>query len=155
MSETHSESIIWKGHSSHWANVGVYVVCGLLFFLIVPLVILVKRWLELHYRVYELSSERLHVTTGIFSRVTNSLELYRVRDISVYRPLLLRLSGLGTVVLETTDETTPRLAVEAVRDPFALRDQIRTHVERCRLAKGVRQLDVQDTLVDSPHPDAQ
>ena len=41
--------------------------------------------------------------------------------------------------LETSDRSTPHIVIEAVPDPLGVADLIRECVERCRVAKGVRE----------------
>ncbi len=78
----------------------------------------------------------------MFSKETQALELYRVRDLDILQPFFLRLFGLGDIVLQTSDKSSPTFTFRAIPDPRALSDQIRTHVEACRVAKGTRELDL-------------
>ena len=92
---------------------------------------------------YTLSEERLRVTTGLLSTTTQELELRRVRDTVVVRPLLLRLLGVGHVTLLSADATTPRVTLQAVPDPEALQTTIRGLVDQhYRQRGGVREIDV-------------
>ena len=91
---------------------------------------------------YELTSERLRVTTGLVSTHTEDLELRRVRDSSVRRPALLRLFGLGDVLLVAGDASTPRVTIRAVHDPDALQSTIRTSVQDAYSRFRVREVDV-------------
>jgi uncharacterized membrane protein YdbT with pleckstrin-like domain len=132
------EQTVWKGRSSHVINFGVYVVCGLLFFLVVPLFIILWKWLENRCRIYEVTTERLRTTEGIFTKRTDELELYRVKDTTLVEPFLYRTFGAGNIVLSTTDETNPTLELEAIKGAAALREEIRKHAEVCRDRKRVR-----------------
>jgi uncharacterized membrane protein YdbT with pleckstrin-like domain len=91
---------------------------------------------------YLLTTERLRITTGLLSTATEDIELRRVRDLSVIRPFLLRLLGLGHVVLMSDDRTAPRITLRAVRAPDALQSTIRDLVQRLYQRLGVRQVDV-------------
>jgi hypothetical protein len=73
----------------------------------------------------------------------DELELYRVRDYKFEQPFFLRLFGLGNVLLTTADRTNPSVTLRAIRDGEALREQIRNAVEACRVAKRVRELDIE------------
>jgi hypothetical protein len=53
-------------------------------------------------------------------------------------PFVLRLFGLGNLVLLTHDESNPTVVLRAIPGAKALRDQIRQHVEECRDKKRVR-----------------
>jgi hypothetical protein len=73
------EETVWHGTSSQWKNFGVYVLCALTCWLIVPIFIALARYLQTKCKIYELTTERLKITHGIFNKVTSTLELYRVK----------------------------------------------------------------------------
>ncbi|MEZ5328759.1 MAG: PH domain-containing protein [Verrucomicrobiales bacterium] len=100
-------------------------------------------WKSLNTKFYNyaLTNERLKLTTGIFSRDTDVLELYRVKDMAISQPFLLRIFGLSNVTLTTSDRTTPILKLEAIRDGEKVLDTIRAHVEALREKKRVREVD--------------
>lgn len=162
------ETLIWQGTSSQWTNFGTYFFCLLLaagvlaaYFLInpaapeplillglvVPVLWAFARWIGTRFHRYEITSERIKIATGLLSRRTSELELYRVRDYSVVEPFWLRLVGCGHIVLATADRTNPHVTLHAVPHAARLKDQIRAHTERMRQQRGVRDLEI-----DSPPP---
>jgi uncharacterized membrane protein YdbT with pleckstrin-like domain len=167
------ETLVWRGTPSQWTNFGTYLFCLLLaggvvaayYFvepratqplillgLIVPVFWALCRWIATRCIRYEVTSERVKVTTGLFSRRTNEVELYRVRDYSVVEPFWLRLVGCGTVVLLTSDRSTPHFSLHAVPHAARLKDQIRTSTERMRQRRGVRDLEVDSPSSPPPSP---
>ena len=96
---------------------------------------------------YEVTSERIRVREGIFTKVTDELELYRVNDTGLIEPLTMRLFGLGTIEVRTMDTSSPKLRLEAIRGARKLREELRKHIEQCRERKGVRV-----TEFDNPPP---
>lgn len=138
-----NEQSVWKGHPSHLVNLGLYVLCILLCFLIVPLFVAFWVWLKTRSNVYQITTERVLRTVGIFSRVTDTLELYRVKDLRVDQPLSLRIFGLCTIVLLTSDHTNPVFTVPAVKFNLGLQDKIRALVEQRRDVKHVREIDLE------------
>jgi len=137
------EETVWRGSSSQWKNFGVFILCGLFCWLIVPIFIALARYLQTKNKVYELTTERLKITEGVFSKVTDTLELYRVKDLETRQPFWYRLFGLENVVLNTSDVNTPFIFIEAIPHPVALADKIRNQVEIIRQQKGVRELDIE------------
>lgn len=135
------EETVWKGNPSQITNLGLYLLCLLTCWLIVPIFIALWKWIETKCFVYELTSERLKITRGVFSKRTDVLELYRVKDLVVERPFFLRLFSRGNVVLDTSDKSSPRVVIQAVPKPQALSDTIRNQVEVQRQAKHVREVD--------------
>lgn len=160
------ETPVWRGTPSQWTNFGTYLFCLILaggvvaaYYLVVPrepliLVGLVlpalwalARWIATRTQRYEITSERVKITTGLLSRHSSELELYRVRDYSIVEPFWLRLVGCGNIVLQTSDRTNPQIILRAVPHAPSLKDQIRIHTERMRQRRGVR-----DIEIDSPQP---
>ena len=140
------EKIIWEGSPSQVTNLGVYVACALLFFLVVPVFYAIWRWIVTRCFRYSVSDQRIRVTEGVFNKRTDSLELYRVKDVVLLQPFGLRMFGVGNVELRTSDMTSPLLTLNAVPDPAALREKILLAAEARRDAKGVRELDVSERL---------
>lgn len=160
------ETLVWRGTPSQWTNFGTYFFCLLLaaaivagyYFapaeyqtplifagLAIPALWMLGRYIATRCHRYEITSERVKITTGLLSRHSTELELYRVRDYSIVEPFWLRLVGCGNIVLQTSDRTTPQVVLRAVPHAQRLKDQIRTHTERMRQRRGVRDLEV-----DSP-----
>ncbi|MFT3897436.1 MAG: PH domain-containing protein [Thermomonas sp.] len=133
------ERIEWSGHPSQWQNLWWFVACVLL----VPIPWAFWRWLQVRNTTYTLTDQRLKTTRGVFTRTTEDLELYRVRDSRFQQDFAERLLGLGQVVLFTTDETSPEIRLTFIKDAEAVREKIRTLVEARRDAKRVRYLDAE------------
>jgi membrane protein YdbS with pleckstrin-like domain len=115
----------------------------ILILLAVPIFIAGKRYLQTKCRIYELTTERLKTTEGVFSKVTDTLELYRVKDIETRQPFLYRLCGIENVQLNTSDTSSPFVLAEAIPHQVGLADKIRNQVETIRQQKGVREIDVE------------
>jgi uncharacterized membrane protein YdbT with pleckstrin-like domain len=131
------EQLIWKGHSSAVVHFGTFLLCGLFCWLVVPIFIGLWKWIQNRCRVYEITTERIKISQGVFSRSTEEVELYRVRDYRLEEPFWIRMFHLGNIVLATTDNTNQGVVIEAIPDADELRNQIRKHVELCRLRKNV------------------
>ena len=138
-----AEQTVWRGPSSQWKNFGVFILCGLFCWLIVPIFIALSRYLQTKSKIYELTNERLKITEGIFSKVTDTLELYRVKDIETRQPFLYRMFGVENVQLNTSDTSSPFIFIEAIPRTVGLADKIRNQVEIIRQQKGVREIDVE------------
>jgi len=137
------ERTVWFGNPSQVINLGSYILLGLFFWLVIPLFIILWKWLVVKNTKYELTTERLRMRHGVLNKKLDELELYRVRDYKLDQPFFLRLFSLGDVILQTSDKTHPTVLIEAVPNAEELREQLRTHVEACRTRKGVREVDIE------------
>ena len=137
------EEIIWRGTSSQWKNFGVYVLCGLFCWLIVPLFFALVYYLQTRCKVIELTTQRLKITSGVFTKVTETLELYRVKDIETRQPFFSRLVGIENIQMTTTDTSSPLVLIEAVPSSVDFADKLRNQVEMIRQQKRVREIDIE------------
>ena len=132
-----NEHIHWTGRQSQWQNLGWFVFCLLL----LPIPWALWRWLDVRCLTYVLTDQRLTTTHGVLTKVTDDLELYRVRDTRMQQTLWQRMLGLGDVILSTTDASTPEFRLRWLPQPDALRETVRSLVEARREAKQVRTLE--------------
>ncbi len=153
------ENSLWKGSPSQWLNLGPFIVAllfaggvifGGMFFppalsaLILPVAYMFWRFLEVRTRVFELTNERLRVTRGVINQKIDEIELYRVKDSQTVRPWWMRLTGLASILLETSDRSMPHLVIPAIAGGEKLRELLRTQVELERDRKRVRETDFDD-----------
>jgi len=99
-----------------------------LFLGVIPLsLLLLVRFLSLTFVRYSVNPKMLIVRRGVISRQFDYLELFRVKDLRVKQSPLLRLMGLMTLELYTTDLTSGLLRLIGVPYsdlPELLRDWI-------------------------------
>ncbi|HMJ92299.1 MAG TPA: PH domain-containing protein [Candidatus Acidoferrum sp.] len=150
-----AEQIIWSGSSSQVRNLHIYLLCllvaggviALSYFQQQPLIAIgaavpflyaAWRWFVLRSRHYELTTQRVRVRQGIMSKCTDELELYRVKDVTVFEPFWQRLFGLGNIIVTTHDASTPNLTMEALPGASQTREALRNAIEDCRDRKRVR-----------------
>ena len=137
------EKIVWRGTSSQWKNFGVYVLCGLFCWLLVPIFFALARYLQTRCKVFELTTQRLKITHGVFTKTTETLELYRVKDIETRQPFFSRLVGIENVQMTTSDASSPSILIEAVPSSVGFADKLRNQVEIIRQQKRVREIDIE------------
>jgi len=145
-----NETILWEGHPSHALNFWLNLSC----LLVVPIPWAIWRWIELRNERITVSSERIRLTTGIFTKRTDELELYRVRDSSFVQPFLLRLFNKGNITLTTSDASSPSLTLRAIPDDTELRNDLRRAIEACRDRKRARIAELGGVIDTDDHPPA-
>lgn len=90
---------------------------------------------------YILTTQRLHIRTGILVRTYDQVELFRVRDFMIDAPIHMVLLGLGHVRVISRDESLPVLTLIAMPQPQQLIDLIRNHVQRRKDEVGMREIE--------------
>src|SRR5438045_3734794 len=112
-----------------WISAGLFVLAAL-FVLITVLLVKATQ--------YEITTERIRIRQGIFTKRTDELELYRANDTSLIEPFSLRMLGLGTIEVRTNDASTPVVYLRAIRGARGVRENLRKEIEECRDRKRVR-----------------
>ena len=101
--------------------------------------------LAISFTRYELTESRLRVKTGLLNTREEELRLYRVRDISAQESLLDRLFGVGSILLHTTDATSPTLLIQHVKRADQVKELLSAQVEKARVKNRVRAMEVGDS----------
>jgi uncharacterized membrane protein YdbT with pleckstrin-like domain len=153
------ETPLWKGTPSQWLNIGPFslglllsagIAVGGIFFppafagLILPLIWMIWRFLVIRCEIFELTSQRLRISHGVFNQKIDEIELYRIKDVLVERKWWMRIFGLGSLHLETSDRSLPQVTIPAISDAIGLREILRKEVEAVRDKKRVRELDFEE-----------
>jgi membrane protein YdbS with pleckstrin-like domain len=97
---------------------------------VVPVLFILWTWMveKLSTR-YRLTTHRLFLETGIFSRELNEIELVRVDDVAVRQNVIQRIFNVGVVtVIAPHDQTEPRLELVGIENPIEVKELIRNHV---------------------------
>lgn len=94
--------------------------------------------LPLSFTRYAMSEDRLFLSTGLFSIRDDVVLLYRVRDIDTRRSLFQRTFGVGTIIVMSTDKTSPNLVLKNVKDPVMVRELIHNQVEEMKMKRRIR-----------------
>ena len=137
-----SEKDIWNGSPSQWINFSSY-----LFWLLpaswLGLGIIFSLWKYLTVKTWKfrITNERIIDEKGVLSRVTNELELFRVKDITLQQPFWLRLVGLSNIQMVTSDRSNPVFTIPGVKNGKQLREELRFAVDKRRTEKGVVERD--------------
>lgn len=87
---------------------------------------------------YSLSDDRLFLETGLLNTKCEEILLYRVRDISLSITLGQRLFGVGTITIQSSDQTLPTLEIKNVKAPRDTKELIHEAVEEMKRSRRMR-----------------
>ena len=137
-----SEKTVWEGRPSQLVNLSSYLFWLVpLFWLGLGLIISLWKYLKIRTCKITITNERIIDEKGVFSRTTNELELFRVKDITLHQSFWYRLLGISNIYLRTSDKTSPFYVLQGIVNGKELREKLRKIVERRREDKGVVERD--------------
>ena len=89
------------------------------------------------FTIYELSEDRLFITTGVLNKREDEVRLYRITDISLTKSLWQRILGMGTIHLDSSDKSMKNFELVNVKDSDTVKEQISQLVEAARIKNRV------------------
>lgn len=104
---------------------GQYRVIAALAVATLTAMIIIYKAFRLKMIYYEVSTDRIEFSRGIFDRRVDNIDMFRVVDLKLRRSLLDCILGIGSVTLITTDKTDPEFEFEKLRYPRDLYDSIK------------------------------
>ena len=127
--ETEAERVLFAGHPavifSMWQWLVVVCTLGIAY---------VYYWLRGLSTRYEITTQRVRVEEGIFSKAKESVELFRIDHFDVLKPLGMRLVGHCRLELRSSDTNFSTVVIFGVPDLEALADTLR----ECSLRERTR-----------------
>ena len=94
--------------------------------------------MPLSFQRYRLGEDRLFYEKGFLNTSVDDILLYRVRDISVKISFWQRLTGVGTVTVNSSDHTMPVLVMRDIKRPREVKEMLHQQVEKAKIAYRVR-----------------
>ena len=89
------------------------------------------------FTVYKLTEEKLVIESGFLNKKEEEVRLYRIMDLTLKRPLLKRIFGMGIIHCCTADKSTPEFDIENIKDSLNVKNMISDMVEKQRDAKRI------------------
>jgi ribosomal protein L40E len=102
------------------------ILLGLLIVLITLLWLATKIYV-LRMTRYEITPQRIEYSRGLFDRKVDNLDMFRIIDMKMRRTPLDCMTGVGTVIVYTTDKTDPEFRFEKVHNPGQLYDIVKKY----------------------------
>jgi len=95
-------------------------------------------WLASLSTRFEITTQRVRIERGVFSKSRQDTELYRIDDIALEEPLGMRMLGHAVLSLRSTDRTTPVVRIYGVRGLSGIAEKLRECSLRERERRGVK-----------------
>jgi uncharacterized membrane protein YdbT with pleckstrin-like domain len=127
------ETALFTGHPAALYSLGRW------FAAIVTLgVLALVYWMRARALTIEVTTQRIKIQTGLFSKTTQSLELFRVDHVKTEQSFGMRLLGYGVVRIETSDSNEREVQLFGLPAFEELAEQIRRFSLAERERRGIR-----------------
>lgn len=90
-----------------------------------------------------LTTERLIIESGFWSKLRDDIEIFRIRDVITRQSIYQRLVGIGDIVLQSTEGRAPMEThvLRGVPDPVTVSERIREAWNRTGRPRGATSVD--------------
>ncbi len=89
------------------------------------------------FTVYQLTAEKLLITTGFLSKKEEEIRLYRIMDVTLRQSFWDRIWGVGTIRCDSADRSTPQFDILHVKHSRDVKEKLSDYVEKERQKKRV------------------
>lgn len=121
-----AEQIVWKGGRSPLSLLSYWIIGVLTIILLgLGLVILFLGVIEMYKKRYYITSERIKLETGFFSRVRVDAELDKIQDTLVKQNIWGRLLNYGDLYFSTAGSYGYEIVFQNVSGPEEIKETIR------------------------------
>src|ERR1700683_1102136 len=131
------EELIWEGRPTWKAWAGRWIAGWVLLPILVGLVLLISVWLRTRSIRWKLTSRRIEIETGLFSKKVDTLELWRVRDVEFSQSLIDRMAGVSCLSIPAHDGSSPILQIRGAPGDRAVYDRLMAALMQARQQRGV------------------
>ncbi len=102
-------------------------------------------WSFTRYRLVKNGDDwyKIFSNIGLLSTIADEVNLYRIRDISLYQSLGDKIFGTGSITLYSNDERQPEFRLKHIAKPYLVRDMLSSEIEEQRRLNGVSVGEVQ------------
>jgi uncharacterized membrane protein YdbT with pleckstrin-like domain len=136
--EAEVEKPLFAGHPAVIYNIGQWF----LVVLTIGIAYLVY-WLKSRSIAYEITSQRIRIERGLFSKLKENVELFRIDDFDLHKPLGMRLVGYCQLHLRSSDPDQQTVFIYGVPGLEQLADTLREFALRERKRRRIT------TLIDA------
>jgi len=95
-----------------------------------------RPFLSLRY-YYQITTERVRISEGLFGKEREDIELVRIQDIDHKQSITERALGIGDIFISSHDATQPEATLFNVSDPEEIHEILRRAVLNARKKHGM------------------
>ena len=127
--EAETEKTLFAGHPAViytcWQWVAVIVTLGIAY---------LYYWIQSISTTYQITTQRIRVERGLFSKLKENVELFRIDHFDLHKPLGMRVLGHCILHLRSSDTGFPSVMIQGLPNLESLADTLR----ECSLRERAR-----------------
>ena len=127
------EREIFSGHPAV-----IYSVWQLLLTIITLGIAWIVLWFKRAAVSYHITTQRIQIERGIFSKTRDTIELFRIDDFVLYFPFGMRIMRYGYLVLKSSDRSIPQITINGIRNIEDIYEKLRKASFMERERRGIK-----------------
>lgn len=94
--------------------------------------------LPFSFTTYTLNAAKLIIKQGLLTSVEDEILLYRIMDVTLRRTLGQKIFGLGTIIVASSDKTSPHLEIKNIKNYREFKNELDQRVAKERIRMRTR-----------------
>lgn len=94
--------------------------------------------MPISFTKYSLSKDRIFINTGFLNLNEEEVLLYRILDVSLKLSFWQRIFKVGSVIVKSSDQSTPVLEIRNVKKAKEVKELIYKYSEEMKMARRIR-----------------
>ena len=94
--------------------------------------------MPISFTKYSLSKDRIFINTGFLNLNEEEVLLYRILDVSLKLSFWQRIFRVGSIIVKSSDQSTPVLEIRNVKKPKEVKELIYKYSEEMKMARRIR-----------------
>ena len=137
------DNLLLQIKPSHWVKVHLYLISIAVAFVFPPsLLFTLYVYFDLNSWKFNFSEQKIIEKKGLFSIKETENHYFRIKSVTLDKPLLYRLVGLSILTIETSDFAKPTLVLNGISNGDQIRSFLYERIQFSRNKEGVRELDI-------------
>lgn len=137
------DNLLLQVKPSHWVNVHLYLISIAIAFVFPPsLLFTLYVYFDLNSWKFNFSEHKILEQKGLLSIKETENHYFRIKSVTLEKPLLYRLVGLSILKIETSDFAKPTLLLNGIADGDKIRSFLYERIQFSRKKEGVREFDL-------------
>ena len=102
---------------------------------------------------YYLTETKFITKTGFLNISEDEMDLYKITDKKILRPLVQRIFGCGSIVIYSKDTDSPTKEIKCIKDVRAVSNLIDEYTNKMRDKYAIRGRDLMGIYTENDHND--
>ncbi len=122
-----TETLVWKGHPSHWHYFWMWFFGILLIALVIGIFMIIWIFVDRARHSYMVTPTKIIIETGLIAKSSNEFRIRDIRSINLTKHGLVGFLGVGDLEFSSSATDKAEIVFSSIAHASAVRDMVRKY----------------------------